>query len=59
MRKITLTLALLFTMTLTFAQTTLTEAVNFTTTDCNGEPIDLFEILDGGQYVCIDFFFTN
>ncbi len=41
------------------AQTTLTEAVNFTSTAHNGEEIDLFEILDGGQYVLIDFFFNT
>ena len=41
------------------AQTPLTEAVNFTSTAHNGEKIDLFEILDGGQYVLIDFFFTT
>ena len=41
------------------AQTTLTEAVNFTSTAHNGEQIDLFEILDGGQYVLIDFFFST
>lgn len=41
------------------AQTTLTEAVNFSSTAHNGEEIDLFEILDGGQYVLIDFFFTT
>ena len=41
------------------AQTTLTEAVNFKSTAHNGEEIDLFEILDGGQYVLIDFFFST
>ena len=41
------------------AQTTLTEAVNFTSTAHNGEKIDLFEILDGGQYALIDFFFST
>lgn len=41
------------------AQTSLTTAVNFTSTAHNGEQIDLFEILDGGQYVLIDFFFTT
>ena len=41
------------------AQTPLTEAVNFTSTAHNGEEIDLFEILDGGQYVLIDFFFST
>lgn len=41
------------------AQTTLTEAVNFTSTAHNGEKIDLFEILDGDQYVLINFFAAN
>ena len=42
------------------AQTSLTEAVNFTVTECYGEEeITLFDILDRGQYVLIDFFFMN
>ena len=40
------------------AQTSLTEAVDFTGTDCYGEEtINLFEILDRGQYVLIDFYY--
>lgn len=40
------------------AQTTLTEAVDFTAVDCYGQDtIHLFEILDRGQYVLIDFYF--
>lgn len=39
------------------AQTPLTTAVDFTATDMHGETINLFEILDGGQYVLIDFFY--
>lgn len=40
------------------AQTTpLNEAVDFTATDCHGEEIHLFDILDRGQAVLIDFFF--
>ncbi|MBQ8223251.1 MAG: T9SS type A sorting domain-containing protein [Bacteroidales bacterium] len=42
-----------------FAQTPLTEAVDFSTTDHHGNEIHLFEILDGGQYVLIDFFYTS
>lgn len=42
-----------------FAQTPLTEAVDFTTTDHHGNEIHLFDILDGGQYVLIDFFYTS
>ena len=41
------------------AQTPLTEAVDFTVTDCHGEEINLFEILDRGQYVLIDFYFYS
>lgn len=59
MKKITLILGFLFATTFSFAQTPLTEAVDFTTTDVNGNEINLFSILDGGQYVCIDFFFIN
>ncbi len=59
MRKFTLLVAMFFATTLAFSQTTLTEAVDFTGTDIYGEEFNLFEILDGGQYVCIDFFFTT
>lgn len=38
------------------AQTSLNEAVDFQVTDMNGESIHLFELLDRGQYVLIDFF---
>ena len=41
------------------AQTPLTEAVNFNSVALNGEHIDLFEILDGGQYVLIEFFYST
>ena len=55
---LTLVFALLLSISVS-AQTPLTEAVNFTSTAHNGEKIDLFEILDGGQYVLIDFFFST
>lgn len=42
-----------------YAQTPLTEAVDFTTIDHDGNEIHLFDILDGGQYVLIDFFYTT
>lgn len=57
-RVLSLAFALLLSISVS-AQTTLTEAVNFTATAHNGEQIDLFEILDGGQYVLMDFFFTT
>ena len=41
------------------AQCPLTTAVDFTATDCHGQQIHLFDILDGGQAVLIDFFFTS
>ena len=41
------------------AQTNLTQAVDFTATDVHGNQIHLFDILDNGQYVLIDFFFTT
>ena len=59
MKKFTLLVAIFFAATFAFSQTTLTEAVDFTGTDIYGNEFNLFEILDGGQYVCIDFFFTT
>ena len=41
------------------AQCPYTEAMDFTATDCHGTEVHLFDILDGGQYVLIDFFFTT
>lgn len=41
------------------AQCPLGTAVDFTATDCTGSEVHLFDILDGGQYVLIDFFFTD
>ena len=40
-------------------QCPLTTAVDFTATDCHGTEVHLFDILDGGQYVLIDFFYTT
>ena len=59
MRKFTLMVALFFAVTMSFSQTPLTEAVDFTATGVDGVEYNLFDILDGGQYVCIDFFFTT
>lgn len=42
-----------------FAQCGITTAVDFTATDCHGTEVHLFDILDSGQYVLIDFFFTT
>lgn len=41
------------------AQCGITTAVDFTATDCHGTEVHLFDILDSGQYVLIDFFFTT
>ncbi|MBR1512886.1 MAG: redoxin domain-containing protein [Bacteroidales bacterium] len=41
------------------AQCPYTEARDFTATDVHGNEIHLFDILDAGQYVLIDFFFTT
>ena len=41
------------------AQCPLSTAVDFTATDCHGMEVHLFDILDAGQYVLIDFFFTS
>jgi len=59
MKKFTLILGLLLATTFSFAQTSLSEAVDFTATDFEGNEFNLFEILDGGQYVLIDFFGTT
>lgn len=59
MRKFTLLAVMLVASIFAFSQTPLTTAVDFTATSTEGEDINLFEILDGGQYVCIDFFFTT
>ena len=57
-RLITLILALAIGFGLK-AQCPLNQAIDFTATDCHGTEIHLFDILDGGQYVLIDFFFVN
>jgi len=59
MRKFTLMAVLFITATIAFSQTPLTVAVDFTSTTTEGVEFNLFDILAGGQYVCIDFFFTT
>jgi len=59
MKKFTLMAALFLAATFTFSQTPLTTAVDFTATDTHGIEQNLFEILDAGQHVVIDFFFTT
>lgn len=59
MKKLTLLLSLLFSLTV-FAQTTLTEAVDFHVKTIDGETIYLFPLLDSNQQiVVIDFFSTS
>ena len=59
MKKLfTLFLALAFGMGLK-AQCHISEAVDFTVTDIYGREVHLFDILDGGQHVLIDFFYTD
>lgn len=41
------------------AQCPYTQAMDFTATDVHGTEVHLFDILDGGQAVLIDFFFTT
>jgi len=59
MRKTLLLAAMLIATGIAFAQTPLTVAVNFSGTTTEGASFDLFETLAGGQYVCIDFFYTT
>ena len=59
MKKLFLILALGFMVLFMSAQTPLTTAVDFTATDTEGNTINLFNILAGGQYVVIDFFYTT
>lgn len=59
MRKLLLLLlALTFGLGLK-AQCPLQTAVDFMATDCHGNKVHLFDILDDGQYVLIDFFYYN
>ena len=59
MRKTILLAAMLIATSIAFSQTPLTVAVNFSGTTTEGASFDLFEKLAGGQYVCIDFFYTT
>lgn len=60
MKKIyILMIAFLMSFSVSKAQTTLTTAVDFTVTDIHGTTHNLFNILNSGKYVCIDFFFTT
>lgn len=59
MKKIVLVLAFFALSTQIKAQTNLSTAVDFNVVTVHGDSVKLFEILDNGQYVLIDFFFTT
>lgn len=44
---------------ISFAQTTLTQAVDFTVTDTKGTQHNLFDYLNAGKFVCVDFFYKD
>ncbi len=58
MKKIILVFVFLISMGVK-AQTSLTTAVDFTATDIDGNTFHLFDKLDSGKYVMLDFMFTN
>jgi thiol-disulfide isomerase/thioredoxin len=58
MKKLLLSLLICASATLN-AQTSLTTAVDFTATDIDGNTFNLFNKLDSGHYVVIDFMFTT
>ncbi|MEE4257280.1 MAG: T9SS type A sorting domain-containing protein [Bacteroidales bacterium] len=59
MKKLTLLLILLLTIKFASGQTQLDTALNFSVKDIYGNTIELFEILDEGKIVVIDFFSTT
>jgi hypothetical protein len=59
MKKILLAIIISFGITgISFSQTSLDTAVNFTVKDVSGINWELFELLDEGKIVVIDFFST-
>jgi len=59
MKKLLISFLFLFSFSVQYGQTILTEAVDFTAYDVDGNEWDLFEILNAGQYVCLDFSKTD
>ena len=59
MKKFLLTVIISISVFALSAQTTLDTAINFTVKDTYGNTIELFDILDAGQMVVIDFFSTT
>ena len=58
MKKLLFILFSAFVITSASAQTLLDTAVNFSVKDVEGNTIELFDILDEGKIVVIDFFST-
>ena len=59
MKKLLLIITALVMNISLFAQSPKTEAPDFVATDHYGEQVHLYDILDRGQYVLIDFFYIN
>ncbi len=59
MKKITIVVLILFAFGRISAQPAVDHAIDFTATDIHGNQIHLFDILDQGKYVLLDFFFTT
>ncbi len=60
MKKIITLIVALFTLAGSgAAQPSVSQAVDFTATDIHGNQIHLFDLLDQGKYVLLDFFFTT
>lgn len=59
MKKLLPIVVFIFTISFSGAQTTLTTATDFSVKDIDGNTIHLFELLDAGYFVCIDFFSTS
>jgi hypothetical protein len=55
MQKLVVLIVFIFAVSVQYGQTTLTEAIDFSATDVEGNEWNLFQILDAGQYVCLDF----
>lgn len=53
--RLALVLLAALSMNVSFGQTQLTEAVDFTATDTDGNTWNLFDVLAEGKYVLIDF----
>jgi thiol-disulfide isomerase/thioredoxin len=59
MKKFTYLITFFFVFNITFAQTQLDTAVNFSVKDIYGNTLQLFPLLDDGKIVVIDFFSTS